>query len=343
MQPTLDAAILLRAPRNVPSYRMPIQPESAAPSTASSHPSEEPDYAYEPSYASSQSSHSRYPSMAGPPEPPPSSTANHHALAFPPPPQPLEPAYDSHQLQRLSPRRPLPSLPTGPRFVPLHPVPPAPPSLGKGKGRMTEEDLTAEEEKRAIARARGLDDLLEPEREEEDAIGLLSPASTDLPAYPAASQMGVQRHASTSKRLLTSLPEEGEREKARAAVDEVRRLANEDSARQVEADMMGSKARLAREADEEERSRLVQSRAAEAAALEKRMEEQLRLEEVDGMDDPPPPMTPDDERGGMLPLTDSKKRLDEPAERSQPIPPPSRKLDISSRNIRCDLHCILRK
>ncbi|BGP03183.1 hypothetical protein RTBOTA2_005978 [Rhodotorula toruloides] len=327
MQPTLDATILLRAPRNIPSYRMPIQAESAAPSTASSHPSEEPDDAYEPSYASSQSSHSRYPSTAGAPEPPPSSTSNHHALPFPPPPQPLEPAYDSPQLQRLSPRPPLPSLPTGPRFVPLHPVPPAPPSLGKGKGRMTGEDLTAEEEKRAIARARGLDDLLEREREEEDAVALLSPATTDLPTYPAASQMGLQRHASTSKRLLTSLPEKGEREneKALAAVEEVRRLANEDSARQVEADMTSSKARLAREADEEERARLAQSRAAEAVALEKRMEEQLRLEDIDGMDDPPPPITPDDERGGMLPLTDTKKRLDEPAEvrGTTPVAPPS--------------------
>ncbi|BGO95235.1 hypothetical protein BJY59DRAFT_713831 [Rhodotorula toruloides] len=316
MQPTLDATILLRAPRSIFSYRMPVQSESAAPSTASSHPSDEPDDAYEPSYASSQSSHSRYPSMAGPPEPPPSLTSDRDALPFPPPPQPLENAYDSPQLQRLSPRRPLPSLPTGPRFVPLHTVPPAPPSLGKGKGRASEEDVTAEEEKRAIARTRGLDDLLEREREEADAVGLLSPATTDLPAYPAVSQAALQRHASTSKRLLMSLPEEGEREneKALAAVEEVRRLANEDTARQVDADMMGSKARLAREADEEEQSRLAQSRTAEAAALEKRMEEQLRLEDIDGMDDPPPPITPDDERGGMLPLTDTKKRLDEPAE-----------------------------
>lgn len=329
MQPTLDAAVLLRAPRNLSSYRLPTQPESAAPSTASSHPSDEPDDAYEPSYASSQSSHSWYPSMAGPPEPAPSSTStsDHHTLPFPPPPQPLEPAYDNPHIPRLSPRRPLPSLPTGPRFVPLHPVPPAPPSLAKGKGRMSEEDLSAEEEKRAIARARGLDDLLEPQREDRDT-GLASPATTELPGYPAVSRTVLERHASTSKRLLTSLPEEGEREneKALAAVEEVRRLATEDSARQVEDDMRSSKARLAREADEDELSRLAQDRAAEAATLEKRMEEQLHLEDIEGLDDPPPPITPDEDRSGMLPLTDSKMRLDSASHEVRPTPevaPPS--------------------
>ncbi|BGP27380.1 hypothetical protein JCM10295v2_006348 [Rhodotorula toruloides] len=207
-------------------------------------------------------------------------------------------------------------------------MPPAPPSTDKGKSRMSEEELTAEEEKRAIARARGLDDLLEHEREDH-AAGFVSPAATELPAYPAASQAALQRQASTSKRVLATLPGDGEREneKALAAVEEVRRLANEDSERQVEDDMMGSKARLVREADEEEQTRLGQSQAAEAAALEKRMEEQLRLEDIEGMDDPPPPISPDDEGGGMLPLTDTKKRLDEPNATVRPTPevaqPPS--------------------
>ncbi|GAA6024561.1 hypothetical protein JCM8202_002146 [Rhodotorula sphaerocarpa] len=230
------------------------------------------------------------------------------AVVLPPPPQPFEPAFDSISTpRRSSPRRPLPTVPATARFVPLHPpVQTSPARAGSssktaGLRPAARTDLSAEEEKRSLARARGLDDLCEPpssvcilearEGEVERApVERDTGAETDLTGYRGGSEGAATlvRTQSLLKRVAGLGDETRQDELEKAAAMEARLRANEETRRQVEQDAVESKAAWARR-DEEERRARARRQADVARQLANKVEAQLAFDEIDGLDDPPPP------------------------------------------------------
>ncbi|GAA5896375.1 hypothetical protein JCM5296_002715 [Sporobolomyces johnsonii] len=297
-----------------PSASARATPELIPSNSTTESPSAEDDL------PTSFSSHSSYPS---------SSSASMHdsPLPSPPSPQALRSTYPDPD-SPASPsnnRRPLPTLPSTPRFVPLRAPPPRPPHSSEGKGKERDHP-SASEEKLALARLRGLDDLVETERGREAPY---SPATSDLPGYDDDSAPARPRGAGQTKESLAPVaerePSSEEQEKDARALDAVRQRTNEDAQRQIGEDASSSKMDLARarEVEEEERRRRVL--AAQEAELVKRTEEREHEEERETTESPPPPITPDEEgAGGMLPLFDrkdvppAKGEIEEPSSRRQP-------------------------
>jgi len=268
-----------------------------------------------PESSSSGHSHSRTHSWQHSPFNPPSSSASHESISrhfgnsspslesSPPSPSPSSISRTSSTSSFATPSRcrPLPAPPTDtPRFVPFRAPPPPPPSLSiQG---------SAYEEKRELARLRGLDDLLErneeSEREEEEDD--LSPTTSDLPEYEAGGHQGSRTSASLGKTALGRLDEDdelvesGERGAER---EEMRNRARQESSRLLEEDNRTTKERLlAERRREEEEWRM-------AREMELEVEEEKRNEELvwrERIESPPPPsLSPTSD---MLPLGDSKQR-----------------------------------
>ena len=244
------------------------------------------------------------------------------SLVLPPPPEPVDSVYEPPTpLPARSSRRPLPALPDAPRFVPLHGLPPPPPpaALSRLNAGESEELTTAEEEKRAYARARGLDELFEPPSastgEAVTGMRLMRPTETELPDYTAGGSVTLTRGRSMLKRdeQVATIAEDDE---ARANADEARQRINAESERLLELDAADSKAtarrRMEEEAEEEDRQPRQQTPLNEHSQARKRRDDmetvEFDIDEIDGLDDPPPPhdavptLMPDD----LLPLTDSK-------------------------------------
>ena len=281
------------------------------------------------------------------------------SFVMPPPPEPVESVYEPPTpLPPRTSRRPLPALPDAPRFVPLHGLPPPPPppaTLSRLKTAESEELTTAEEEKRAYARARGLDELFESRSASTSDDGteerVYISTTTELPDYPAGESASLIRGRSMLKRdqHVITIAEDDE---ARASADEARQRINAESERLIELDAAESKATARRrmeEAEEESRQQRQQTRTDEHAQARKRGDDsemfRFDIDEIDGLDDPPPPhdavptLMPDD----LLPLTDSKAtwpvESDPAASSSRPVsfiptasllPPPPTPLAIES-------------
>ena len=240
------------------------------------------------------------------------------SLMFPPPPEPVESVYEPPTpLPPRTSRRPLPALPDAPRFVPLHGLPPPPATLSRLKTTESEELVTAEEEKRAYARARGLDELFESRTASTSDDGknahVISATATELPDYPAGGSTSLIRGRSMLKRdePVATIVEDDE---ARANADEARQRINAESERLIELDAADSKAvarRRMEEAEEESRQRR-QTQMDEHAQARKRQDDNdtfgFDIDEIDGLDDPPPPhdAVPTFMPDNLLPLTDSK-------------------------------------
>jgi len=259
-----------------------------------------------PESSSSGHSHSRSHSHQYLPTDPPSSSHSHDSasrhfgnpspsLSSPPSPSPSS----TSSFATRSRRRPLPAPPTDtPRFVPLRAPPPPPPSLSS--------QSSAYDEKRELARLRGLDDLFERnEASEQEEDAELSPTTSDLPAYEDRGHHGPRTSASLGKAALGRLDEDdeayatGTEDEER---DEMRRRARQESARLLEEDNRSTKEMLLaerRRAEEEDRR---------AREMELKVEEEKRNEELawrERVDSPPPPLSP---TSNMLPLGDSKER-----------------------------------
>lgn len=252
---------------------------------------------------------------------------------LPPPPQALEPVYEPETpLARRPPRRPLPTLPTGPRFTPLHSLPALPSS--RLVVPISDESAAAAEEKRAYARARGLDELFEAtslSSSETTAAGAPlnhavengGTSSSALPDYaPGSGAAGLARIRSMVKRdqRLGDVQDAGE---GGAARDAARERAAKQALRQLELDARDSKAQIARRVEEEERQR--RGRAlAETDSRSRKERDADAIDEIDGLDDPPPPHeeTVASTSGcDMLPLSDSKAHW--PLEPPEPQRAPS--------------------
>ncbi|GAA5982560.1 hypothetical protein JCM5350_006117 [Sporobolomyces pararoseus] len=192
-------------------------------------------------------------------------------------------------------RRPLPSPPKAvPRFVPFRSPPPPPPSLSTHD--------SAYEEKRELTRLRGLDDLLEREGESEGESSSSSPTFSELPAYEPSSS---REAAGTGKRMLEEEEtDQGEDDKARVELDEVRRRVNEESIRMIEEDSRNGKQRLLAQREQELEERRGAEEARRQVEMDKRVEAfEAERERVESPP-PPPPLSPTSR--DMLPLEDSK-------------------------------------
>jgi hypothetical protein len=142
--------------------------------------------------------------------------------------------------------------------------------------------LEKEELARRYARERGLDELQQREEEEVGEEGAaespVSPTGTTLPQYSSPSSRGVGRSATVLKRERAEEVRSTAfaNEKSGRAVEEVRRLVNEEMIQQVEDDRAEGKEWEARRGDRDE-ERGVRARE---TLLRKRVEE-LSIREVE--------------------------------------------------------------
>ncbi|GAA6001613.1 uncharacterized protein JCM10292_004956 [Rhodotorula paludigena] len=209
---------------------------------------------------------------------------------------------------------------------------------------------TAEEEKAALARARGLDDLVElprsppspgrqateagphaklPAEESGDEDDLVSPVETVLPDYSLASGTTVTHLARTPSLAKRSNAEEeadaaAAEAQRRRAEDALRERAQTEARRIVDEDAASAKARMRAEAGaararEDDRARDDELRRRKLEKMRIVEEEERALEE---REQPPPPLEPEE---AMLPLVDRK----EPRE----TPPPFGVAQVTARAI----------
>ncbi|GAA5878166.1 hypothetical protein JCM16303_002866 [Sporobolomyces ruberrimus] len=215
---------------------------------------------------------------------------------------PSSPAPSSVSRASSTSRRPLPSPPANcPRFVPFRPPPPPPPSLHP-------QTSSAYEEKRELARLRGLDDLLEHEGESDEGDSA-SPTLSDLPAYEGRAHRTTESGgiSNAEKGVLdhSDSDEAGnarQEEKRIEQVEEVRRRVAEESRRIIEEDSRSEKgAALAQRQREEEDMRRVEAARLEVEMGKRREATERERERNYG---PPPPLSINSRE--ILPLQDTK-------------------------------------